>query len=86
MRSRRIGAVDLRPEVEHAYNADVQEALADTVWNAGGCQSYYLDRNGRNSSIYPWSIVDLQRRTRRFDAERYEMRSEVTSAASASST
>jgi hypothetical protein len=47
-------------------------ALAGTVWNAGGCASYYLDSNGRNSSIYPWTTIDLRRRTATFDIEAYE--------------
>ena len=35
---------------------------AGTVWNAGGCRSYYLDRNGRNSTIFPGSTLELRRR------------------------
>jgi cyclohexanone monooxygenase len=77
MRERDLGSVDLRPEVLDAYNDEVQEALAGTVWNAGGCSSYYLTPDGRNATIYPWSISDLRRRTRRFDAERYELRPRV---------
>jgi hypothetical protein len=57
--------------VQHAFNARVDELLAGSVWNAGGCGSYYLDRNGRNSFMYPWSTVHLRRRTRRFDVDSY---------------
>src|SRR4051794_12881013 len=39
MRSRQATSVDVRPEVLQRYNDDVSEALADTVWNAGGCSS-----------------------------------------------
>ena len=37
------------------------------MFNAGGCASYYIDRNGRNSSIYPWTTFDLRWRLRKFD-------------------
>lgn len=44
------------------YNREVQEALGRTVWNAGGCTSYFLDRNGRNSSNWPWTTFRMRRR------------------------
>ena len=59
--------VHARADVQEEWNRDVQEALAGTVWNAGGCSSYYLDQNGRNSAIYPWTTLDLRRRLRSFD-------------------
>ena len=40
---------------------------AGTVWNAGGCQSYYLDANGKNSTMFPGSTLELRRRLARFD-------------------
>jgi hypothetical protein len=67
----------VRPEVQRAYNERVQAALAGTVWNSGGCQSYYLDRNGTNSTIYPWTTIDLRRRTSRFALDEYVARETV---------
>ncbi|MEA2484772.1 MAG: hypothetical protein QOC55_2719, partial [Thermoleophilaceae bacterium] len=66
MQERGLASVAVRPEVQSAWNERVQAALAGTVWNSGGCQSYYLDRNGTNSTIYPWTTIDLRRRTARF--------------------
>jgi hypothetical protein len=40
---------------------------ADTVWTAGGCQSWYLNESGRNVNIWPGSTFDYRRRTLRFD-------------------
>jgi cation diffusion facilitator CzcD-associated flavoprotein CzcO len=60
-------AIEVRPEVHARWNAKVQDALKGTVWNAGGCASYYLDASGRNSTIYPWTTIDLRRRMRHFD-------------------
>lgn len=74
MKDRGLSSVDVRPEVQKRYNSRVQSALAKTVWNAGGCSSYYLDRNGTNSAIYPWTTLDLRRRLRRFDVEQYTVR------------
>jgi cyclohexanone monooxygenase len=66
-------AVDVRRDVQAAYNERVQDALQGSVWNAGGCSSYYLDRNGRNSTIWPWAVGTLGRRLRRFDLDAYRV-------------
>ncbi|WP_128374681.1 flavin-containing monooxygenase [Streptomyces cavernae] len=63
--------MDVRPEVQAAFNAEVQQALPSTVYNAGGCSSYYLDGNGRNSFSWPWSTGRMRRRLARFDPEAY---------------
>jgi cyclohexanone monooxygenase len=60
----RIASADVRPDVQDAFNEEVQRRLEGTVWNAGGCRSYYLDRNGRNSTIFPGSTIELRRRMR----------------------
>jgi cation diffusion facilitator CzcD-associated flavoprotein CzcO len=72
----RLTSIEIQADVQDRYNREVQAALANTVWNAGGCASYYLDANGRNSTIYPWTTIDLRRRLRRFDAEHHILRSE----------
>lgn len=65
--------LEVRRGVQASWDDEVQAALEGTVWNAGGCQSYYLDRHGRNSSIYPWTTFDLRRRLRRFDPSRFRL-------------
>jgi hypothetical protein len=71
----RLGAAefDVRPEAQAAYNEEVQERLAGSVWNTGGCGSWYFDRNGRNSIQWPGFTFEYRRRTRRFDAESYRL-------------
>jgi cation diffusion facilitator CzcD-associated flavoprotein CzcO len=70
---RRSGArtVDLRPEAEAAYNAELDRMTEGTVWVSGGCSSYYIDRNGHNSSIWPTFTWPFRRRTREFDEAAY---------------
>jgi cation diffusion facilitator CzcD-associated flavoprotein CzcO len=73
MRLRGAAEFEVRPEVQRAYNEEVQERLADSVWNTGGCGSWYIDRNGRNSIQWPGFTFEYRRRTRRFDAESYRL-------------
>lgn len=66
-----LSSIDLRREVQDAFNDEVQAALKDTVWNSGGCASYYIDRNGRNSGVWPWSTLYFRQRLSRFDLASY---------------
>jgi hypothetical protein len=63
--------IEVRPENYDAYNAELQSRLAGTVWNTGGCSSWYLDRNGRNSTIWPDFTWRFWQQTRRFDEAAY---------------
>jgi cation diffusion facilitator CzcD-associated flavoprotein CzcO len=72
MRAKNLRMVDVRADVQRAYNARLQERLAKTVWNSG-CQSWYLTREGKNTTLWPGFTVEFRLRTRRFDAERYDV-------------
>ena len=72
MRARRWTRLEVRADVEDAFNAEVQAAVVTTVYNAGGCSSYYLDAHGRNSTIWPWSTTSLVERVGRFDPRAYD--------------
>ena len=69
--------VEVRPEVQDAYNEEVQEMLQGTVWNAGGCRSWYLDARGRNSVVWPSFTWRFRRLTRRFDVAAYRLEREA---------
>jgi cation diffusion facilitator CzcD-associated flavoprotein CzcO len=73
MERERAGSVDVRVDVQDAFNDEVQRRLEGTVWNAGGCASYYMDANGVNSTIFPGSIIELRRRVRRFEPDDYAL-------------
>jgi cation diffusion facilitator CzcD-associated flavoprotein CzcO len=63
--------VEVRREVEDAWNDELQERLSGSVWNTGGCASWYLDRGGRNPIMWPGQTFSFRRRTRRFDPADY---------------
>lgn len=73
MRSRGVAEVEVRAGAQDAYNEEIQERLASSVWNTGGCSSWYLDRNGRNSIQWPGFTFEFRRRTRSFDAAAYRL-------------
>src|SRR5271169_1182874 len=55
----KLGAQALAPTraAQDRFNDEVQRTLAHSVWNTGGCSSYYLDEHGRNTVLwggYTW--------------------------------
>ncbi len=73
MRRRGATVLDVRPEAQAAYNAELDEMTRGTVWVSGGCSSYYIDRNGHNSTIWPTFTWPFRRRTREFDEAAYAL-------------
>jgi cation diffusion facilitator CzcD-associated flavoprotein CzcO len=73
MRRRGATRLEVKPEAEAAYNAHIQRKLARSVWNTGGCSSWYLDRNGRNATIWPDFTFRFWGQMRRFDAHAYDV-------------
>jgi cation diffusion facilitator CzcD-associated flavoprotein CzcO len=67
MRAAGVAAVEPRPEAQQAYVAEVDTRMRPTVWSAGGCASWYMDRTGRVSAIWPGFATAYRRRTRGFD-------------------
>lgn len=63
---------DTRREVEQAYNADRLDALQTTVYNMGGCTSYFIDKTGTNSFSWPWSTGVMRTRLEEADTDAYE--------------
>jgi len=70
---RGLAVVDVSPAAQRRYNDRIAEALARTVWNAGGCSSWYIDSTGRNSAMWPTFTWTFRRLTRRFDVENYQV-------------
>lgn len=67
-----LASIAVDPQRCSRYNAQVQEALGRTVWNSG-CASYFIDRNGRNSTNWPWSTSAMRRRLARFAPEDFRI-------------
>ncbi|MGX1545896.1 flavin-containing monooxygenase [Streptomyces adustus] len=66
-------ALVARPSAVNAWNRRVQDRMKRTVWNTGGCTSWYLDASGRNTTIWPGTTSEFRRETRRVDLTEYEV-------------
>ncbi|HKD73997.1 MAG TPA: 4-hydroxyacetophenone monooxygenase, partial [Ktedonobacterales bacterium] len=65
-----LSTVEVRPDTLDNFGAEMQRRMQGTVWTSG-CASWYLDRNGHNSTLWPGFTFEFRRRTRHFDAQSY---------------
>ncbi|MEV7004430.1 NAD(P)/FAD-dependent oxidoreductase [Streptomyces sp. NPDC093982] len=63
-------ALDARPSAVRAWNDGLQERMRTTVWNTG-CESWYLDANGRNTTVWPGTTSEFRKATRQVDLTEY---------------
>lgn len=61
--------ISVRPEVDAAYDAEVQSRLAGGVWTH--CASWYRTATGRVTTNWPGTVTEYRRRTARFRAAEY---------------
>jgi len=71
MRSERLKSIEVRPEVQVRFNAWLQKRMSKTVWQRGGCQSYYSTASGKNTTLWPGFTFEFIAQTRKFDLDSY---------------
>jgi cation diffusion facilitator CzcD-associated flavoprotein CzcO len=62
-----LATVEPTADAQARFVADVDRGTRGSVWTAGGCVSWYLDRTGRNSTLWPGSVRAYRRRLARFE-------------------
>jgi hypothetical protein len=72
---RATGAAALEPTAaaQSAFVSEVDRRMQGSVWTAGGCKSWYLDRTGRNSTLWPGFTMPFRRRLRTLRPEHYAL-------------
>ena len=72
IRERELGAVEVTEGAFRVWNDAIQRRMPPTVWNSGGCASWYIDKNGRNTTIWPDFTWKFRRLTKEFDVAAYD--------------
>ena len=67
------GAQALAPTrtAQDRFNAALQNKLAGSVWNTGGCRSYYLDEHGYNHTTWSGCTWQYRLATRKLNPSEY---------------
>ncbi|HYF23247.1 MAG TPA: NAD(P)/FAD-dependent oxidoreductase [Caulobacteraceae bacterium] len=63
---RAAAALEVTPSAQAAFAAEMDRKLKGTVWMSG-CGSWYLDRQGRNTTVWPDYTFRYRARTRAID-------------------
>ncbi|MEV6555474.1 NAD(P)/FAD-dependent oxidoreductase [Nocardia sp. NPDC051756] len=67
-----LQTVEVRRDVQDEFNKDLQRKLSKSVWLNGGCASWYLDKHGNNTTLWPDFTFEFRRLTRSFDVDAYQ--------------
>ena len=62
--------LNVKPEIQSTHNASIQNQFEGTVW-ASGCKSWYLNKNGRNTTLYPRLTVQFRKDTQTLNLDDY---------------
>jgi cation diffusion facilitator CzcD-associated flavoprotein CzcO len=73
-----LGAIEVKPAVHTAFQEEVQQRMPGSVWTDGGCRSWYLDANGRNTTLWPDFTWRYALRTRSFEIGEYRARLDIS--------
>jgi cation diffusion facilitator CzcD-associated flavoprotein CzcO len=72
MQNQRAAAIEVRPQVERAYNEQIQQKLGRAIWSTGGCKSWYLDpKTGKNTTLWPGFAFRFRQATSTFSMDDY---------------
>ena len=75
MKRRDATRIEVRAGAQREFNRVVHRKLARSVWNSGGCDSWYLDSTGHNRAAWPGSSAAYWRRMRNPDDRHFELSS-----------
>ena len=75
LRERDLAFLDVRPDAEAAFRAELARKMKNTVWTTG-CSSWYQTPDGE-VFLWPAATVDYWWKTRRVDFAQYALTREV---------
>jgi cation diffusion facilitator CzcD-associated flavoprotein CzcO len=66
-----LEVLETTPEAQDAYRELIASKSKGTVWLAGGCASWYLDKHGHNTTLWPDFTFRFRKLTKQLDRENY---------------
>lgn len=72
LRRENLKQVEVTRATQDRYNQWLQRRMKRTVWNTG-CQSWYVNHAGKNTTLFPGFTWEFRLRTRRFEPDRFAL-------------
>ncbi|MBU2695871.1 NAD(P)/FAD-dependent oxidoreductase [Pimelobacter sp. 30-1] len=72
---RREGLASVEPTqaAQDAWTAQIRRKMKPTVWQTGGCASWYLDKFGNNTTLWPGQTFTFRQHLSKFDLDKYDV-------------
>ncbi|MDR6187325.1 hypothetical protein QE384_003226 [Acinetobacter baylyi] len=70
-------AVEVKVQVQNNFNETIQKQLQGTVWQAGGCVSWYQTSEGKNFSLWPTYTWKYWLETRKINVSDYHFLGDI---------
>ncbi len=67
----KLYSIEVKSTVQDIYNAELQQKLTGTVWNKGGCSSWYKLPNGKNTTLWPGFTFEFKNLLSKFNPSDY---------------
>ena len=67
-----VAAIDVKPEVQAAYNDEIQRSVERLVWSSDQCSSWYKTDTGKVTNNWPHYTLRYWAQTRRPDFDAYD--------------
>ncbi len=64
------GYLDVKADLQDQHNQSLQDQFEGTVWQSG-CQSWYLNHEGKNTTLYPRLTVQFRKELKHLDKSAY---------------
>lgn len=74
MKQDNIATVEVDEKAQMQYNKRLQGKLGGSIWNDGGCTSWYLHpKTGKNVALWPGFTFLFRQQTRQFDRQAFAL-------------
>lgn len=67
-------AIEVSEPAQLRFVERIRNRMKESIWQAGGCRSWYLDAQGRNTTLWPDSVLAYRRSARRARMSDYRLR------------
>ncbi|RIW28969.1 NAD(P)/FAD-dependent oxidoreductase [Bacillus salacetis] len=71
MKKQKLKTIEPRPDAQERFIKETNQLMEGTVWTSGGCNSWYLDETGRNSTLWPSYTFSFKRKAAKLKRNDY---------------
>ena len=70
LESQGISQWDVQRHAQDSYNREIQGDVTESIWSSG-CRSWYINKMGRNTTVWPGFVYEYQRQMEKLDVTAY---------------